>query len=107
MPRSRTEGLEVDRAVVVSLICQTAREIASQAPDVIGEETYLFGSKGFLDSLGLVSVVLDVEQKVNDLYGLSISLADDRSVSQQRSPFRSVASFADYILMLSAEWQRG
>ena len=73
----------------------------------MGEETYLFGSKGFLDSLGLVSVVLDVEQKVNDLYGLSISLADDRSVSQQRSPFRSVASFADYILMLSAEWQRG
>lgn len=73
----------------------------------MGEHTRLFGSHGFLDSLSLVSVVLDVQQLVNDGYGLSISLADDRSVSQERSPFRSVASLADYVLMLAGERKQG
>lgn len=102
------KDVSIDRAALVEIIAGTVREVAGQSnavPELIDEQTYLFGSKGFLDSLSLVSVVLDIEQQVNDRYGLSVSLADDRSVSQQRSPFRSVASLTDYILMLSAEQQ--
>ena len=101
-------SIELDRAAVVKVICETAREVAGHDPNVpelMDERTWLFGPTGFLDSLALVSVVLDVEQKVNDLYGLSISLADDRSVSQRRSPFRSVGSLADYVLMVAGERQ--
>lgn len=96
----------IDREAVVGIICETAKEIAPGAP-AMDEGTRLFGSQGFLDSLGLVSLVLDIEQRVNDLYSLSLSLADDRSVSQVRSPFRSVGSLADYVLKLAFEKQGG
>ena len=96
--------------VFTALACAFAAlcyaEFASRipgAPEVIDENTRIFGSKGFLDSLMLVSAVLDIEQQVNDRYNVSIELADDRSVSQERSPFRSVSSLTDYILTLAAE----
>jgi acyl carrier protein len=101
--------IQIDRATVIELICQTTKEVAVPplvVPEILNEQTCLFGCAGFLDSLSLVSVVLDVEQKVNDLYDLSISLADERSVSQRRSPFRSVASLTDFVLTLALEQQK-
>lgn len=95
----------LQRREVVEMICQIVSEI-SGAPDKVDEDTHLFGAQGFLDSLKLVNVVLDAEQQINDSYNLTISLADDRSVSQQRSPFRTVAALADYILAVAAEQPR-
>jgi len=101
----------VTRAEAVEIVVATARDFAATAektaPESFDENTRLFGGSGFLDSVGLVSLVLDVEQQVNDRWGLSLSLADDRAVSQQRSPFRSVGSLADYVMMLAAEARQG
>jgi len=97
--------LPMERRDVVNMICRIVSEI-SGAPKKVDETTHLFGAQGFLDSLKLVNVVLDTEQQINDSYNLAISLADDRSVSQQRSPFRTVASLADYILAVAAEQPR-
>jgi hypothetical protein len=95
----------MERREVVDIICQIVREVPG-APETVDENTCLFGSKGFLSSLNLVNVVLDTEQQINDTYNLTISLADDRSVSQQRSPFRSVATLADYVVAVAAEQPR-
>ena len=92
----------MERSEVVDIICQIVREVPG-APEKVDENTRLFGSEGLLDSLKLVNVVLDTEQQINDSYNLAISLADDRSVSQTRSPFRSVGSLADYVLAVAAE----
>ena len=73
----------------------------------VSEETRLLGANGVLDSLGLVSLVLDLEQQINDTLGTTIALADERAMSQTRSPFRSVSSLADYIETLLAEQQGG
>jgi len=95
----------IERREVVDMICQIVKEIPG-APETVDEETRLFGPNGILDSLKLVNVVLDAEQQINDNYNLAISLADDRSVSQERSPFRTIASLADYILTVAAEQTR-
>jgi len=59
-------------------------------------ESALFGKDGVLDSIGLVSLVVAVEQAVEDAYGLSISLADDRAMSQKSSPYKTIGSLAEY-----------
>ena len=59
--------------------------------------TILFGESGRLDSLGLVNLIVAAEQRLEDLYGLSLTLADERAMSQRNSPFRTVAALADYI----------
>ncbi|HYK40847.1 MAG TPA: acyl carrier protein [Thermoanaerobaculia bacterium] len=63
----------------------------------VARETALFGPSGALDSLGLVSVLVELEQKVADRLGRTVSLMDDRAMSQASSPFRTVGSLADYL----------
>ena len=38
-----------------------------------------------------------VEQKIEDVFGKSINLADDKAMSQKNSPFQTVETFVNYI----------
>jgi acyl carrier protein len=78
---------------------QRANELRGpEAQLVCAEETCLYGSRGALDSLGLVSLILDVEEAVNTRTGQQLVLADEHAMGQKRNPFRSVQALADYIL---------
>ncbi len=66
-------------------------------------DTVLFGQGGVLDSIGLVSFIVAAEQKLAEETGASITLADERAMSQKNSPFRTVSTLADYISTLIAE----
>ncbi len=63
----------------------------------------IFGSDGILDSMGLVNLVVTLEERIQDEYGVVITLADERAMSQSRSPFRTVGNFAKYIEALLHE----
>jgi acyl carrier protein len=72
----------------------------SSDPDAV-----IFGKGGRLDSLGLVNLVLAVEEKLEQV-GLKISLTDERAMSQNRSPFRSIQSLTTFISELVREQGR-
>jgi acyl carrier protein len=92
------------RAEIVSLIVERLRDldavVQSPSPTDASEETALFGEEGMLDSLGLVALIVDVEEAIAER-GVAITLGDDRAVSQRTSPFRTVGSLADYIATLA------
>jgi acyl carrier protein len=87
---------------LTQLIIETTRSITEeQNLELAGElsaETRLFGSKGLLDSLALVALVIAVEQAIEDKFGIRIELADDKALSQKNSPYRSIQTLADYSL---------
>jgi acyl carrier protein len=64
------------------------------------QDAVVFGNNGQLDSLGLVSFIIEVEQKLDEEFGVSITLADERALSQQNSPFMTLGKLADYISLL-------
>ena len=66
-------------------------------------ETVLYGKDGSLDSLGLVNLLVIIEQNIEDDFDVSINIADERAMSQKHSPFRTVETLADYIEMLLEE----
>jgi len=63
-------------------------------------ETRLFGGNSKLDSLGLINLIVGVEEKINDEFDMAITLADERAMSQKHSPFSTVESLVKYIEML-------
>jgi D-alanine--poly(phosphoribitol) ligase subunit 2 len=65
--------------------------------------TALFGSGSKVDSLGLINLIVAVEQNIEDEFDIAITLADERAMSQEHSPFRTVGSLADYIETLLEE----
>ena len=66
-------------------------------------DTVLYGSSGRLDSLELVNLIVAAEQNIEDEFGVPITLADERAMSQRNSPFRSVATLVTYISSLLGE----
>jgi acyl carrier protein len=63
----------------------------------------LYGESGKLNSLGLVNFIVAIEQKVGEQFDTTITLADEKAMSQRNSPFRSVGTLVDYILQLLKE----
>ena len=63
-------------------------------------DTILFGDGAKLDSLGLVSVIISVEERLVDDFGASVTIADERALSQSESPFRTIRTLAEYIRSL-------
>jgi acyl carrier protein len=85
---------------IVALILETLEELREQEDVAVlvalDSDTPLFGRQGMLDSLGLVTLIVALEQKIEDKFGIPIALADERALSQRKSPFRSVGSLAEY-----------
>jgi acyl carrier protein len=105
---STTPETTVQRTTIVDLIIMSAQDVmAMNGVDAeqpkIGEETRLIGHEAILDSLGLVSLVVEVEQHLADDLEVTLILADERAMSQKRSPFRSIGALADYVCELVTE----
>lgn len=67
------------------------------------EDAGLFGEGGALDSLNLVSFIIAVEQRLSDKIGVELALADEKAMSRNRSPFKSVGTLADHVLARAAQ----
>jgi acyl carrier protein len=68
-------------------------------------ETRLLGPQSVLDSMHLVSLIIATERELEETFGVTLTLADERALSMKASPFRSVESLADYINELMADGQ--
>jgi len=90
-------------AIVLSALESLNEELDEAARVEIGPTTPLFGADATLDSLSLVSVIVDVETALTMKWDAPISLTDDRAMSREVSPFDDVGTLTDYILELLQE----
>lgn len=60
-------------------------------------DSKLFGGGGPLDSMALVSLVVELEEFVEEEYGIIVVLADEKAMSRRTSPFSRVSYLIDYL----------
>lgn len=89
--------------LIINLLKEIGEEIENKQIINAKFNTHLYGSQGNLDSITLVRLIIDIEEKVSEEFSNEIVIADERAMSQNRSPFRTVESLADYITMLLEE----
>jgi hypothetical protein len=90
---SKTEYLDV--------IYTSIREINAQLPTeqrlACTPDTVLVGEGGVLDSLGLINLLILVEEGVSARTGSAVTLLNESYIGVQDGPFRTVGALADYI----------
>jgi len=59
-------------------------------------ETVLVGESAHLDSLGLVNLIVAIEQKVEERFQVSISLLMGEAMFQEQNPFSTLGTLADH-----------
>ena len=86
---------------VIELILQVIESQRDSLPKTIavekGVDASLYGPEGVLDSLALVRLIVGVEMAVEDRFEVSLTLANERAMSQKRSPFLTIGTLAAYI----------
>lgn len=92
---------QIDRKLVSELVLKTLKDYLEEneletylSED---EDAKLFGGDGILDSLGLVSFIVSVEEAIEDEFNMSIVLADEKAMSRRTSPFGRISYLIDYI----------
>lgn len=98
-------NVEKDRveALVLESLGETRGQLGISGPVQPTGDTMLFGLGGELDSLGLINLVTSLEERISDELGVQVALTDERALSQEHSPFRTVTALADYISQLLNE----
>ena len=66
----------------------------------ISLDVVLFGENPQIDSLSLVSLVVDLESELSEEFDMDILLTDDQAMTREISPFLTVITLRDYIMEL-------
>lgn len=84
---------------MIEIVIEMTKEIleAEGIPhDELDEGTKLYGEGGIFDSMQIVSLVVAIEQEIEDRYGRAVALADEKALSRSASPYRNVGTLAEY-----------
>lgn len=102
--------MTLSREDAIAIVVDAATELNHGRVEKIdlarGADAPLYGREGVLDSMGLVSMVVAVEQKVEERLGVGVILADEKAMSQSSNPFRTVGVFAEYLQLRFQEAAR-
>jgi acyl carrier protein len=97
----------MNRQEIEELILTTLKEVLDaldgQRPDTLGKDTIIFGANGLLDSMGLVTFITDLEDRIEEEFGTALILTDERAMSQRKSPFKTVSFLGQYVNTLIQE----
>jgi len=92
---------------ILKMIYQAVEEINQQLSEEArlkpSPETVLWSKANGLDSMGLVNLIVMTEENIEEEFGKTINLADEKAMSQENSPFQTIESLANYIGMLVKE----
>lgn len=93
----------VTRDEILRIITSNVRARMDELGDKetpVDEDTSLLGSEGVLDSLGLATVLLDIEDELRNAMDKNVVLASEQALSRSTSPFRKVQALTDYVVEL-------
>ena len=66
----------------------------------INYDTLLLSEGSAIDSMAIVSIVVDLESELSDAFQKEISLSDDKAMSRKISPYDNVKNLIEYIIEL-------
>jgi hypothetical protein len=86
---------------ILQIIVSAIDEINTMREEKISTENILdlrlYGNEGVFESMYLVAFLAQVEESLEDEFGVEVTLASERAVSVRVSPFSNVRRLIDFI----------
>jgi acyl carrier protein len=97
----------MNKEKINEIVISTVKSLIETFPEdqqfQVTNNTILFGYKSQIESLSLVSIIVDLETIFFDEYDKEISLTDDRAMTRKISPFTSIDSLVEFIYEIICE----
>jgi acyl carrier protein len=90
-----------DESRIAKAVYAAVDELNEQLPAGVSVEKTLdaplYGTGGKLESLDFVTLIMEVEEKINAEFGTDITIADENLLSKQKSPFSTLRTLIVYL----------
>jgi acyl carrier protein len=86
--------------VVYRAIDSMNSQLPDGAPIEKSPDAPLYGGSSSLESLDFVTLIMEVEEKVRDEFGVELTIADENLLSKEKSPFTTVGNLTKYLTRL-------
>ena len=87
-------NLDQAKKIVISVVTEALEEAELEDKIQVTEKMELIGGESLVDSMGLVSVCLALEDLAEE-HGFEFDWTSDAAMSKSRSMFRSIAALAE------------
>lgn len=83
--------------LVLNCISELNEELEIEELKNANEDTKLYGGNSGIDSMSLVSLISDLEDRISEEFNQELVLANEKAMSQRVSPFRNISTLVSYI----------
>ena len=91
----------VERERILNVIYQAIDDVNQQLPKdhrlTKSPNAELYSPSSTLDSLGAVNLILAVEERIEEEFGIAINIADSSVLNRESNPFKSVSTLSEYL----------
>ncbi|MGI9326444.1 MAG: hypothetical protein ACR2PZ_14575 [Pseudomonadales bacterium] len=84
-------------ATVCAAVTELNEELEYEHLNQPQPNTVLYDGDNALDSLSLVTLIVDIETRIADEFEQEVLLASEKAMSMRNSPYRSVAALVEFI----------
>ena len=63
-----------------------------------GDDAILYGDNGNLDSLSLITIIADIEKKIENDFSIKVKLANEKDLKILDSPFTTLGKMVSFIM---------
>ena len=91
------------KEIIIEVLASLNEDLKKETLNNPTDDTKLYGSNEALDSVALVMLITDLEDRISDEFQIDIVLADEKAMSQRTSPFRNIKSLTMYIQKILEE----
>ena len=85
----------------LELIFAAIKEVNMQQPPEyqlkLNEDEFLISDKSCIDSLGLITLLINIEEKISNKFKINLNLLDEKLISEESTPFETLSSLASWL----------
>jgi acyl carrier protein len=85
------------RTAVFSAVDELNKQLPAGVSVEKSLDAPLYGAGGKLESLDFVTLIMEVEEKINAEFGTDITMADENLLSKEKSPFSTLRTLIEYL----------
>lgn len=85
------------KEIVIKCVEETIKEWDIGISCSIDEFFPIFSKNSNFSSMNIVSLIVNIEDEIENIFGKKIILANDRAFSLENSPFKNINSITEYI----------
>ena len=86
---------------IIEIIFTSIKEVNENQPSnnklKLKKDELLVSDKSKIDSLGLITLLVNIEDKINKTYNVRLNLLEENYISDEKTPFQTIDNLAEWL----------